>query len=157
MTKEKIEELCSTYPPGTRVVLDHMDDPAAPPPGTQGTVITVDDNGQLLVNWDNGSSLSVILFADDGAPLDRVHKISTEEEAKTALNHLGQYLEDQNAICPRCGDLMEGSTSRHALSRYAKIYVFDTCGNLEAVEVAGLVKRLELKDWAVVRGCIRKL
>ena len=149
--KTKLEELRSTYPPGTRIVLDHMSDPQAPVPGMQGTVVAVDDNGQLLVNWDNGSSLSVILHTDDGVPLDRIHKIRTEEEAVTTLNHLGQHQEDQNAICPRCGDLMPGATTRHALSRYAQIYVCDTCGNLEAVEVAGLIPKKPLMDWDVLQ------
>lgn len=49
----------SAYPVGCRVQLEDMDDPQAPPIGTQGTVIGVDDIGSILVRWDNGSSLSV--------------------------------------------------------------------------------------------------
>jgi hypothetical protein len=37
-----------------------MDDPAAPPIGTQGTVTGVDDIGDILVDWNNGSSLNVV-------------------------------------------------------------------------------------------------
>mgnify|MGYP002621187589 CR=1 FL=1 len=112
---------------------------------------------QILTRWDNGSSLSVILTDDDGAPLDRVHKIRTEEEAKTSLNHLGQHQEDQDAICPRCGALMPGKTTRHAMSRYAQIYVCDTCGNLEAVEVAGLAPKKELMEWDVFVGGTKEI
>ncbi len=41
-----------------------MDDQQAPPIGTEGTVIGVDDTGRLLVNWDNGSGLNVIWGVD---------------------------------------------------------------------------------------------
>ena len=36
-----------------------MDDPQAPPEGTRGTVLAVDDIASLIVAWDNGSSLNV--------------------------------------------------------------------------------------------------
>lgn len=41
-----------------------MDDPQAPPVGTCGTVIGVDDIGSIMVNWDNGCGLSVA-FGED--------------------------------------------------------------------------------------------
>lgn len=62
--RETIEGLKKRYPEGTRVELVAMSDPYAPPKGTQGTVTYVDDIGSLLVNWDNGSSLSV-LYGED--------------------------------------------------------------------------------------------
>ena len=58
--KERLEQLRSTYPAGTRIVLVQMDDAQAPPIGTKGTVVGVDDTGSLLVHWDNGSGLNVI-------------------------------------------------------------------------------------------------
>ena len=57
-------ELRVAYPVGTRVVLDAMDDPQAPPVGTVGTVRGVDDAGQILVGWDNGSGLNLIPGVD---------------------------------------------------------------------------------------------
>lgn len=59
-SREQIELLRKRYPPGTRVRLQSMDDPQAPPPGTTGTVQYIDDLGQLGVAWDTGSSLSLI-------------------------------------------------------------------------------------------------
>ena len=59
-TREQVERLQKRYPPGTRVRLQYMDDPQAPPPGTMGTVQYIDDLGQIGVNWDTGSSLSLI-------------------------------------------------------------------------------------------------
>jgi len=72
-----LKQLRDTYTPGTRVELDHMDDPYNSKlyPGSQGTVITVDDIGTIHVAWDCGSSLGVCYGEDmchvvtDGAPL----------------------------------------------------------------------------------------
>ena len=61
---ETIERLKENYPEGTRVELVYMSDNYAPPKGTQGTVTYVDDIGSLLINWDNGSRLSV-LYGED--------------------------------------------------------------------------------------------
>ena len=59
-----VEFLRLDYPEGTRVKLLDMDDEQAPPVGTLGTVDCVDDMGNIRVNWDNGSSLSVIFGVD---------------------------------------------------------------------------------------------
>ena len=59
-TREQVEFLRRQYPAGTRITLHSMDDPQAPPPGTKGTVRYVDGLGQIGVEWDNGSSLSLI-------------------------------------------------------------------------------------------------
>ena len=62
--KELLEFLQQEYPPGTRVRLTRMDDPQAPPLGTKGTVTGVDDTGSIMVDWDNGSGLSVAYGED---------------------------------------------------------------------------------------------
>lgn len=55
------ERMKQEYPPGTRIQLDHMEDPWAPvPPGTRGTVAYVDDIGQIGMKWDNGRTLSLV-------------------------------------------------------------------------------------------------
>lgn len=51
-----VEAIRKEYPAGTRVRLLKMDDVQAPPIGTEGTVVGVDDIGSLLMRWDNGSS-----------------------------------------------------------------------------------------------------
>ena len=63
-SREQIAALQRQYPRGTRVELLGMDDPQAPPTGTMGEVIGVDDAGQLLVRWETGSSLSLIPGVD---------------------------------------------------------------------------------------------
>ena len=62
--REIVERIRSWYKPGTRVELLHMDDVQAPPIGTQGTVLGVDDIGSIMVCWDNGSGLSVAYGED---------------------------------------------------------------------------------------------
>lgn len=63
-SREIVELLRKKYPQGTRVELVQMDDLQAPPVGTRGTVIGVDDIGSIMIGWDNGSSLSAAYGAD---------------------------------------------------------------------------------------------
>ena len=63
-SKETLTLLRMRYPAGTRVELIRMDDPQAPPVGTKGTVLGVDEVGSILVAWDNGSGLNVV-FGED--------------------------------------------------------------------------------------------
>ena len=63
-SREQIAVLRERYPRGTRVELLGMDDPLAPPTGTLGEVMGVDDAGQILVRWETGSSLSLISGVD---------------------------------------------------------------------------------------------
>ena len=61
---ERLAFVKELYPVGSRIVLIHMNDVQAPPSGTKGTVRGVDDLGDLLVDWDNGSGLKAILGED---------------------------------------------------------------------------------------------
>ena len=63
-SRETVERIRLQYPKGTRVELIQMDDVQAPPVGTLGTVLGVDDTGSLLMRWDNGSSLNVVYGED---------------------------------------------------------------------------------------------
>lgn len=74
-SKQYLNYLRSTYPPGTRVQLIYMDDVQAPPIGTAGTVIGIDDMGSILVHWDDGSRLNVILVAGDQIEKMSAHKV----------------------------------------------------------------------------------
>ena len=62
--KETVDSIRREYPVGTRVMLVRMDDVQAPPVGTKGTVLGVDDTCSLLMRWDTGSSLNVIYGED---------------------------------------------------------------------------------------------
>ena len=59
-----LQALRERFPRGTRVELVQMDDPQAPPIGTKGTVLGVDDIGSIMVAWDNGGSLNVVYGED---------------------------------------------------------------------------------------------
>lgn len=60
LSRQIVEKIKTEYPTGTRVELVKMDDIQAPPIGTKGTVIGVDDIGSIMVAWDNGSGLNVV-------------------------------------------------------------------------------------------------
>ena len=64
LRRETIEYLRENFPRGCRVELLQMDDLQAPPIGTLGTVIGVDDLGTIHVNWDNASGLGVAYGED---------------------------------------------------------------------------------------------
>lgn len=63
-SRESVKQVRKEYPVGTRVKLTKMDDVQAPPIGTEGTVLSVDDTASLIVEWDNGSHLNVIYGED---------------------------------------------------------------------------------------------
>lgn len=58
--KDIVKRVRREYPAGTRVELVRMDDVQAPPIGTKGTVVGVDDTASIMVRWDNGSGLHVV-------------------------------------------------------------------------------------------------
>ena len=68
--REVVEKLKKQYPAGCRVELLHMDDMQAPPIGTKGTVIGVDDIGSIMVRWDNGAGLSIAYGEDSCRRVD---------------------------------------------------------------------------------------
>ncbi len=63
-SKEIVDRVRREYPAGCRVELRKMNDVQAPPIGTKGTVIAVDDCASLIVAWDNGSGLNVVYGED---------------------------------------------------------------------------------------------
>ena len=81
-SREQVEFIRKNYPPGTRVMLNNMNDPYSPvEPGTRGTVRYVDDAGQIGVAWDNGRSLSLIPGVDSFRKLTQQE--ITQEQSMT--------------------------------------------------------------------------
>ena len=64
ISQEALQSLRERFPQGTRVELVKMDDVQAPPVGTKGTVLCVDDIGTIHVAWDCGGSLGVAYGED---------------------------------------------------------------------------------------------
>ena len=62
--RKTVEHLREQYPAGTRVRLLSMDDPQAPPIGSEGTVIGVDDAGNIMMSWDSGGGLNLVYGVD---------------------------------------------------------------------------------------------
>ena len=59
-----VKRLKERYPKGTKVRLLGMEDIQAPPVGTLGIVMFVDDIGTIHVRWENGSSLGLVWGED---------------------------------------------------------------------------------------------
>ena len=62
-SREKVAALREQYK-GKRIKIILMNDPQAPPVGTTGTCWDVDDAGNLLMDWDNGSGLNLLPDTD---------------------------------------------------------------------------------------------
>ena len=96
-SKETVEQYRREYPVGCRVELVSMDDFQAPPIGTCGTVQGVDDAGNLLVRWDNGSGLNLVIGEDKFRKLDSVITVCNGkreiwDDREKAENHFFEAL-----------------------------------------------------------------
>ncbi len=120
-SKEIVERVRKEYPVGARVELLRMDDPQAPPVGTLGTVVGVDDTASIMVRWDNGcglnvvykqdwcrvitpeappgSSLTMILEDGEWKPIGPVPQIDVSQIPKYALDSLCRTLLDSVQEC----------------------------------------------------------
>ena len=87
MPEKEVLKLKQEYPPGTRIVLNHMDDKWAVPPGPRGTVEYIDDGGHIHMRWDNGRSLSLVPEADD---FQKLTKQELCEEQQLSLQEQGE-------------------------------------------------------------------
>lgn len=77
--RKLVESMRAQYPPGTRVeVISLCNEEEYLRPGTKGTVVGVDDQPALLVHWDNGSSLSLLIGQDQ-------FRVIPEQEESHAL------------------------------------------------------------------------
>jgi len=70
MNRRRVEVLRNQYPAGCVVELISMDDEQAPPKGTKGEVLHVDDTGTIHVIWQTGSTLGVVPGIDMVKRLD---------------------------------------------------------------------------------------
>lgn len=65
LSKEWIEFLREQYPAGSRIRLRELNDPYGKmEPGSEGTLSVIDDIGTFHVNWDNGSTLGLVIEED---------------------------------------------------------------------------------------------
>lgn len=64
LSQEELKKIRDNFPKGTRIRLVSMHDSRPVPPNTLGTVTHVDDIGTIRVNWDNKSTLGLIMHSD---------------------------------------------------------------------------------------------
>ena len=77
--RDYVAHMREKYPPGTRVeVVSLCNEEEHLKSGPKGTVVGVDDQPALLVNWDNGSSLSLLIGQDQ-------FRVIPEQEESHAL------------------------------------------------------------------------
>ena len=77
--RDFVKRMREQYPPGTRVeVISLCNEEEHLRPGMKGTVVGVDDQPALLVHWDNGSSLSLLIGQDQ-------FRVIPEQEESPAL------------------------------------------------------------------------
>jgi len=70
MNQKRVEVLRKQYPRGCTIELVSMDDEHAPPKGTKGEVLHVDDTGTIHITWQTGSTLGVVPGVDMVRKLD---------------------------------------------------------------------------------------
>ena len=81
MHPERIEMVKKQYPVGTRIQLDSLcNDERGMPSGLCGTVVGVDDQPALLMKWDNGRSLSLMLFDDNFTVITQEQEPTADEQ-----------------------------------------------------------------------------
>ena len=117
-SEKELDRIRSEYPVGTLIELLSMTDEQAPPVGTLGEVEGVDDMGDLLVRWQTGSSLKVILSED------RIRKVNG---AITICYGHREYWRSRKEAADFFFEGLcatEGSESE----RYSKIYAELICG-----------------------------
>lgn len=66
---QRVEAIRKRYPQGTKICLDAMQGEHQMPPGLKGQVFSVDDMGQIHVQWENGSTLALL------PGVDQFHKV----------------------------------------------------------------------------------
>lgn len=85
LKREEVERIKEKYPKGTPIRLYSMEGEHTVPPGSRGVVDHVDDIGQIHMKWENGSSLAVFFFAKLGTAYFDYRKHGQFEWAAPAI------------------------------------------------------------------------
>jgi len=130
MMTEKAKRLSASYPPGTRIELrDMVNNEPGMPSGLRGTVIGCDGQPALLMRWDNGRTLSLLM--EDSYRRLRPDEIEAEQYGNIT------------AVCDK--KLWLGNYREYPASDYP--YTFEEVEDLET-----LTERMEHGNWAL-RTC----
>ena len=117
-SEKELDRIRRDYPVGTIIELIEMSDKFAPPKGTLGEIEGVDGLGDILVRWQTGSSLKVILSEDRIRKINGVITVcyGQREYWRSRKQAADYFLDGMNAT--------EGSECE----RYSKIYAELICG-----------------------------
>ena len=117
-SEKELDRIRRDYPVGTIIELIEMSDKFAPPKGTLGEIEGVDGLGDILVRWQTGSSLKVILSEDRIRKINGVITVccGQREYWRSRKQAADYFLDGMNAT--------EGSEC----ARYSKIYAELICG-----------------------------
>lgn len=88
LTSKEVAEIQLNYTPGTRILLNHMEDQWAVPSGTRGTVEYVDDAGQIHPKWDNGRTLAIVPQVDS---FRKLTEQELQEEYQLGVQEQGEH------------------------------------------------------------------
>lgn len=114
MNEDKIKRMKKLYPQGTRIELNHMDDPYHPiPDGTIGTVKHVDDAGQIHVRWDNGRGMAIIPEVDDFRKIDKIKVMIVKPDEHPFIEEISNDLLTMQTIVG--GDIEEIGLDDHTV------------------------------------------
>ena len=117
-SENELDRIRREYPVGTIIELISMPDKFAPPKGTLGEIEGVDDLGDILVRWQTGSSLKVILSED------RIRKVNGA--ITICYGHRDYWRSRKEAA----DYFLEGISASDGseCERYSKIYAELICG-----------------------------
>ena len=117
-SENELDRIRREYPVGTIIELISMPDKFAPPKGTLGEIEGVDDLGDILVRWQTGSSLKVILSEDHIRKVNGVVTVcyGIRDYWRSRKEAVDYFLEGISAS--------DGSECE----RYSKIYAKLICG-----------------------------
>ena len=117
-SEKELERIRREYPVGTIIELIEMSDKFAPPAGTLGEIEGVDDLGDILVRWQSGSNLKVILSED------RIRKVNG---AITVCYGQREYWRSRKEAVDYFLEGISASDGSEC-ERYSKIYAELICG-----------------------------
>lgn len=97
MTRREIERIKAEYPLGSHVKLIEMQGEPQMPYGLKGTVMSIDDIGQIHVNWENGSTLA-LTEEDSFSKIEMVRVIVCRPGEKAILEEIDDNLESMQSV-----------------------------------------------------------
>ncbi len=123
------------YPPGTRLVLDYMDEQInAVPVGTWGTVTEVDGDGKIQMAWDN--MIHMCLKPD----VDRFHRLTTQDIEERFTHHrdaVKSFMQSEEA---NCAIYPFGATYDELSEEQLQTIIKRCCGSLDAETISAAVE-----------------